>query len=389
MLEFGIKYLRLYVILHIYTLSVQGLSVTQSPEKVMYGSPVTITCNIGKITQEVEWLYEGIQYFKCSKPYCAGICHKIQTIDQTHYSYDFNIEKGTTQVQLQSVIKKKNEGNWTCKHGGSVVGDIAINVTDKPLVTFTGFIDSVKYSTSINVDEGGEVELKCESTEPVQKITISGSDRESSSNESASNHSWPIKARCFDHEFRCEASNGYGSANPEMLTLNVKCPVKLKDDTETTVVTNVGSDTTLVVRFVGYPKPQIVWSRKIGHTTFVSMTNYRNTKTTSHNNATLTIQTVHMEDSGVYKADLSTGGRSLQKDFTLVVNEKTTSVTNDCGCGSIGIGVGVGIAVTLVLVAVVLSVTWGVLRWRKSKGPVNIVVGQEEYENVQYTKEKS
>ncbi|KAK6183752.1 hypothetical protein SNE40_006357 [Patella caerulea] len=338
------------------------------------------------ITQEVEWLHENISFFTCSKPYGAGICHKNKTVD---HSYDFNIEKGITQVKIQSVNRNDYDGTWECKHG-SDSGEIAINVTSKPIVTFTGIAENKK-NTHIRVDDDVKFECKVTSGQPVQKITIWGSGRESSSNESTSNHTLSIKARCSDHEFRCEASNDYGSAESQMVTLNVSCPLEVKAVDETTVVTNVGSNATLVVRFVGYPEPKIVWKRKIGEMDYKTMNNYRNTPKIFHNNATLTIHNVHMEDSGVYAAEVGENGSTIttQRLFTLVVNEKITSLTNDCGCESIGIGIGIGIAVTLVLVAVMLSVTWIVLRWRKSKGPANIVVGQEEYENVEYTKEKS
>ncbi|XP_050412487.1 uncharacterized protein LOC126827259 [Patella vulgata] len=351
------------------TLITKGIRIISDPENLSYNQPFKLTCEIGSITDEIKWLYSTTEYFRCSSPYSAGICSIGTSAAAKAVSYDVNTTAGTSTIETIVTSSSQNV-LWTCKHGVDMA-TYQITIKDRALVsTF-----EISSQPSKSVNEGTNITLTCTLTSASKlPVNISISryqyDREKTigyvTNSSSRTLSVITTAECRDNSFFCNTSNDYGAMHSQILNANVNCTVQiLENETNEVVNTTIGSDATLNLKIMGYPRPTYTWYKKIAETER-KLNGYR---IEDIDGPALKIKNVHQIDEGEYNVRITSAG-SYSIIFTFKLNvfpEISESQRSDDLPLSVGALIGIGVAGGIVISLIVFGVAMLIIRLRRPR----------------------
>ncbi|KAK6174904.1 hypothetical protein SNE40_013466 [Patella caerulea] len=351
----------------------KGIRIISDPENLSYNQPFKLTCEIGSITDEIKWLYTTTEYFTCSSPYSAGICSIGSSAAAQAVSYDVNTTTGTSTVKTMVTSSSQNV-LWTCKHG---VDTATYQITIKDRAVVNTFVSSPKL-----VNEGTNITLTCTLTStsklPVN-ISISryqyGTEEiiDYVTNSSLKTLSVITVAECRDYNFFCNTSNDYGAMHSKLLNINVGCQVRiLENEINKVVNATIGSNATLNLKIIGYPRPTFSWYKQIGETER-QLNGYR---IEGIDSPALKIINVHQIDEGEYTVRITgAGSDAIIFAFKLNVlsgiasqNEDAEATrSDDLGVGDLGVGalIGIGVAVGIVASLIVFGVAMLIIRIRR------------------------
>ncbi|KAK6183756.1 hypothetical protein SNE40_002448 [Patella caerulea] len=214
------------------------ITTTTSPEPLRYNRQGTLTCNIGKITDTVRWVYNGENRFSCSPPYDAGGCTINNAAVVGNPTYDVNTTAGTISVSLM-MKESKNDGLWTCFHG-------AMSKQINPTPTESPYIDATVSIDRTRLGVGEKLQITCDVTHTdTQRINVEVRSTRRGSLFTVNNTldtTFPVAfvAKCSDDYggFECIADGGGVKVTDRSSSIRVQCLKTLIED-ETVFVKNV------------------------------------------------------------------------------------------------------------------------------------------------------
>ncbi|XP_050410475.2 uncharacterized protein LOC126825073 [Patella vulgata] len=322
--------------------SIRGeITTTTSPEPLRYLRQSTLTCNIGKITDTVRWVYNKETRFSCSPPYDAGGCTINNPAVVGDPTYDVNTTAGTIGVSLK-MKESENDGPWTCFHG-AMSKQINLNPTDSPYINAAVSIDSTR------LDVGDKLQITCDvSHTDSQRINVEVRSTRRGSLFTVNNTldtTFPVAliVKCSDDydTFKCIADGGgVNSFDLSFSPLKVNCRKTLITE-KTVFVMNatIGNSVTFSPVMRGSLHQlssdfDIKWYRlrsQSWENQMLTLPGYR-VKQDNNNIFGLKITNVHHQDAGQYKLTWTESGSTATNEATFTLQIVDEPITKEAKC---------------------------------------------------------